>query len=64
MRLLFAAEPAIWAVSMISSVLSIVRFAIAAVVVGAMAIVFAVSFAAIVYTGPLAPFLDRGIGLT
>lgn len=35
-----------------------------ALIVGAMAIVMAVSFASIVYTGPLAMYLDRGIGTT
>ena len=35
-----------------------------ALIVGAMAVVLAVSFASIVYTGPLAMYLDRGIGTT
>jgi sulfate permease, SulP family len=32
-------------------------------VIGLMATVFAISFASIIYTGPLSPSLDRGIGL-
>ena len=44
--------------------LVMLRTLVACLVVGAMSIVFAVSFAAIVYIGPMAPFLDRGIGLT
>lgn len=35
-----------------------------ATIIGAMAVTFSLSFAAIVYTGPLAPFLSQGIGLT
>ncbi|MGL4309240.1 MAG: SulP family inorganic anion transporter [Paracoccaceae bacterium] len=35
----------------------------AAVVMGSMAVTFALSFAAILYAGPLAPFLSQGIGL-
>lgn len=35
-----------------------------AAIVGSMAVTFALSFAAIIYTGPLAPFLSQGIGLT
>jgi sulfate permease, SulP family len=36
----------------------------AAAVVGVMAVTFALSLAAMIYTGPLAPFLSQGIGLT
>jgi SulP family sulfate permease len=35
-----------------------------ALVVGAMAVVLAISFASIVYSGPLGAYLDRGIGST
>lgn len=35
-----------------------------AAIVGSMAVTFALSFAAVIYTGPLAPFLSQGIGLT
>ncbi|MGB8812424.1 MAG: SulP family inorganic anion transporter [Paracoccaceae bacterium] len=34
-----------------------------AVVIGSMAVTFGLSFAAIIYAGPLAPFLSQGIGL-
>lgn len=37
---------------------------VSALVVGAMAVVLAISFASIVYSGPLAAHLDRGIGST
>ncbi|MDO9416700.1 SulP family inorganic anion transporter [Pararhizobium sp.] len=36
----------------------------AAIVIGSMAATFALSFASIVYSGPLAPFLSHGIALT
>ncbi|MGH6916662.1 MAG: SulP family inorganic anion transporter [Geminicoccaceae bacterium] len=36
----------------------------AGIVIGAMSVVFALSFAAIVYSGPLTPYLNQGIGLT
>ena len=36
----------------------------ATAIVSAMAITFALSLAAMIYTGPLAPFLSQGIGLT
>ena len=37
---------------------------LAALIVGAMAVTFVLSLAAMIYTGPLAPFLSQGIGLT
>jgi SulP family sulfate permease len=40
------------------------RAIFAAAIVGAMAVTFALSLAAMIYTGPLAPFLSQGIGLT
>lgn len=40
------------------------RALFAGLIIGLMAIVFAISFAAIIYTGDMAQFLDRGIGLT
>lgn len=40
------------------------RATVAALVVGATAAAFAISFAAIIYKGPLSPFLAQGIGLT
>lgn len=36
----------------------------AAAIVGAIAVIFALSLAAMIYAGPLAPFLSKGIGLT
>ncbi len=36
----------------------------AAAIVGVMAVTFALSLAAMIYTGPLTPFLSQGIGLT
>ncbi len=38
--------------------------AFGAAFIGIVSAVFAISFAAIIYTGPLAPFFDRGIALT
>lgn len=43
---------------------TLARTLFAAIVIGTMAIVFSISFAAIIYSGHLAPFLSRGIGLT
>ena len=40
------------------------RALFAAAILGAMAVTFALSLAAMIYTGPLAPFLSQGIGLT
>ena len=42
----------------------LLRQAFAVVFIGIVSAVFAISFASIVYTGELAPFFDRGIGLT
>jgi sulfate permease, SulP family len=42
----------------------LIRSLFAAVIVGAMAVTFALSLAAMIYTGPLTPFLSQGIGLT
>lgn len=39
------------------------RALFATAILGAMAVTFALSLAAMVYTGPLAPYLSRGIGL-
>lgn len=39
------------------------RALFAAAILGAMAVTFALSLAAMIYTGPLAPFLSQGIGL-
>lgn len=46
------------------SATALVRSLFAAIVVGLMAIVFSISFAAIIYSGEMAPYLSRGIGLT
>lgn len=43
---------------------SLARSALTGLIIGLTAIVFSVSFAAIIYKGDLAPFLSRGIGLT
>ena len=43
---------------------SLIHTALAAVIVGAMGVVFTVSFAAIIYGGTAAPGLSRGIGLS
>lgn len=40
------------------------RALFAAAILGAMAVTFALSLAAMIYSGPLAPFLSQGIGLT
>ena len=40
------------------------RAVFAAAILGAMAVTFALSLAAMIYTGPLTPFLSHGIGLT
>jgi sulfate permease, SulP family len=42
----------------------LIRAIFAAAIVGTMAVTFALSLAAMIYTGPLAPFLSQGIGLT
>ena len=42
---------------------SFFRALFAAAIVGAMAVTFTLSLAAMIYTGPLAPFLSQGIGL-
>jgi sulfate permease, SulP family len=42
----------------------LLRAVFAATIVGIMAVTFALSLAAMIYTGPLAPFLSQGIGLT
>ncbi len=44
--------------------INLVRSLVAGVVIGAMVVVLAVSFSAIIYTGDLAPFLSRGLGLS
>jgi sulfate permease, SulP family len=44
--------------------IAIARSLLTAVIIGIMAVVSSISFAAIVYSGELAPFLGRGIGLT
>jgi SulP family sulfate permease len=41
----------------------LLRALFAAAVLGAMAVTFALSLAAMIYTGPLAPYLSQGIGL-
>lgn len=43
---------------------TLLRTAFAAFFIGLVSAVFAISFAAIIYAGPLNQFLDRGIGLT
>ena len=43
--------------------IEILRTAFAIVFIGVVSAVFAISFAAIIYTGELAQFLDRGIGM-
>jgi SulP family sulfate permease len=43
---------------------SVVQVASAAIVLGSMTVTFALSLAAIIYAGPLAPFLSHGIALT
>lgn len=45
-------------------VVAIGHTVVASAFTGAMAIVFCISFAAIVYSGNMAPYLSRGIGLT
>jgi SulP family sulfate permease len=47
-----------------STVRSAIQAGSAAIVIGTMAAAFALSFAAIVYSGPLAPHLSQGIALT
>jgi len=46
------------------SIVRIGRLLLAGLIVGLMGIVFAISFAAIVYSGSMAPYLSHGIGLT
>jgi sulfate permease, SulP family len=41
-----------------------VKAFLTATIIGSMAVTFALSFASIIYAGPLAPFLGQGIGLT
>jgi sulfate permease, SulP family len=48
----------------VQSFSSLFRALFAAALMGAMAVTFALSLAAMIYTGPLAPFLSQGIGLT
>ncbi|AXI45260.1 hypothetical protein C1J03_03950 [Sulfitobacter sp. SK012] len=43
---------------------TLLRNAFGAVFIAAVSAVFAISFAAIIYSGDLTPYLDRGIGLT
>lgn len=43
---------------------SILQSVFGAVFIGVVSVVFMISFAAIVYTGDLAPYFDRGVGLT
>lgn len=43
---------------------TVLRSMMAGLIVGVVAIVFSISFAAIIYTGEMAPYLSRGIGLT
>lgn len=45
------------------TVANLLRQAFAVVFIGIVSAVFAISFAAIIYSGELAPFFDRGIGL-
>ena len=42
----------------------VLRSLCSGLIIGLTAIVFSISFTAIIYTGDLAPFLSRGIGLT
>ena len=46
------------------SLRSAIRAGSSAVLVGSMTAIFALSFAAIVYSGPLVPLLSQGIALT
>jgi len=46
------------------SLRNVIRAGSSAVLVGSMTAIFALSFAAIVYSGPLVPFLSQGIALT
>ena len=43
---------------------SILQGVFGALFIGVVAVVFLISFAAIIYTGELAPYFDRGVGLT
>ena len=43
---------------------SILQGVFGAIFIGVVSAVFAISFAAIIYTGELAPYFDRGVGLT
>ncbi|HEX7075231.1 MAG TPA: SulP family inorganic anion transporter [Hyphomicrobiaceae bacterium] len=46
------------------SSVAFVKSLLSGLIIGLTAIVFSISFTAIIYTGELAPFLSRGIGLT
>lgn len=43
---------------------AVVRSCLSGLIIGLTAVVFSISFTAIIYTGDLVPFLSRGIGLT
>lgn len=43
---------------------AVLRSCLSGLIIGLTAVVFSISFTAIIYTGDLAPFLSRGIGLT